>query len=77
MLGVMVGLDPKAQDSRHHGRYGSEVQLCRCLVSLLVTLQLALFFLPCRQAQDSRHHGRYGSEVQYVGAWLFCLCRKS
>ena len=29
---------------------------------LLVTVHLALCFLPCLQARDARHHGRYGPE---------------
>ena len=45
-------------------KYGSELQSCRCLDGLLVTLHLALCVFSCRQAQDAMYHGRYGSEVQ-------------
>ena len=36
----------QAQDALHYCRYGSEVQLCRWLVGLLVTLHLPLCFFP-------------------------------
>ena len=56
----------KACDARHHGRFGPEVQLRRhwwhAWLVLLVTLHLALCFLPCLRARDAWHHGRYGSE---------------
>ena len=56
----------QACDARHHGRFGPEVQLRRhwwhAWLVLLVTLHLALCFLPCLLARDARHHGRYGPE---------------
>ena len=56
----------QACDARHHGRFGPEVQLRRhwwhAWLVLLVTLHLALCFLPCFLARDVRHHGRYGPE---------------
>ena len=37
---------------------------------LLVTVHLALCFLPCLQARDdAEHHGRYGSEEQLHRHW--------
>ena len=56
----------QACDARHHGRFGPEVQLRRhwwhAWLVLLVTLHLALCFLPCLLARDARHHGRCGPE---------------
>ena len=43
---------------------------------LLVTVHLALCFLPCLQARDAQHHGRYGPEegfVRHVQGLLVCV----
>ena len=45
---------------------------------LLVTVHLALCFLPCLQARDARHHGRYGPEgfvrhVQGLVCWVLTM----
>ena len=51
------------RDARHHGRYGSEEQLHRhwwhAWLVFLVTLHLALCFLPCCQAQDACRRSRW------------------
>ena len=56
----------QACDARYHGRFGPEVQLRRhwwhAWLVLLLTLHLALCFLPCLLARDARHHGRYEPE---------------
>ena len=75
----------QARDAWHHGRFGPEVQLRRhwwhAWLVLLVTLHLALCFLPCLQARVARHHGRYGPEgfyrhVQGLVCWyLTCPSR--
>ena len=59
----------KAQDARHHGLYGSKVQLCRCLVGLLVNLHLTLcFFL----SSGPRCAVRVGVRIPLYGQGL-CL----
>ena len=68
MLHILAGMDQKDRCSGifkagFPGYNTPRAVLCgMARLVLLVTVHLALCFLPCLQARDARHHDRYGPE---------------